>query len=370
MPTFIKKILSDKTLAITTILSVIALLFGQVAWTDINVHTIVALAALLLLVSVYERTGVLVAIATTIIQKSRTTRQVILVTLLLSFFGSMIFTNDVAILTLVPIFVTIARKLELKMVLPVIFITIFANLGSAFTPFGNPQNLYLASHYHLTLGHFLQLSLPIGVINLVFLLLSPFAFKNDPINDIELTATALEKRTVIILVISTLLVLASILNLFPIWGALLVSVITALLLNRQTFGQIDYGVLLMFVEFFVIVGALSRIDWVSDMIKLGMTTPAMTFITGAISSQFISNVPAAVLLSNFTSHDSPLYLGVTTGGLGTLIASLANLLAWRQFAQHTSDQSWHFPLRAMLINGVLLIIYLIIGLLLIMLKLN
>ena len=148
MPTFIKKILSDKTLAITTILSVLALLFGQVAWTDINVHTIVALAALLLLVGVYERTGVLVAIATTIIKKSRTTRQVILVTLLLSFFGSMIFTNDVAILTLVPIFVTIARKLELKMVLPVIFITIFANLGSAFTPFGNPQNLYLASHYH------------------------------------------------------------------------------------------------------------------------------------------------------------------------------------------------------------------------------
>ena len=132
--------LSDKTLAITTILSVLALVFGQVAWTDINVHTIVALAALLLLVGVYERTGVLVAIATTIIQKSRTTRQVILVTLLLSFFGSMIFTNDVAILTLVPIFVTIARKLELKMVLPVIFITIFANLGSAFTPFGNPQN--------------------------------------------------------------------------------------------------------------------------------------------------------------------------------------------------------------------------------------
>ena len=99
MPTFIKKILSDKTLAITTILSVLALLFGQVAWTDINVHTIVALAALLLLVGVYERTGVLVAIATTIIKKSRTTRQVILVTLLLSFFGSTIFTSDVAILT-------------------------------------------------------------------------------------------------------------------------------------------------------------------------------------------------------------------------------------------------------------------------------
>lgn len=292
MPTFIKKILSDKTLAITTILSVLALLFGQVAWTDINVHTIVALAALLLLVGVYERTGVLVAIATTIIKKSRTTRQVILVTLLLSFFGSMIFTNDVAILTLVPIFVTIARKLELKMVLPVIFITIFANLGSAFTPFGNPQNLYLASHYHLTLGHFLQLSLPIGMINLVFLLLSPFAFKNVPIHDIELTTTKIETRTVIILVISTLLVLAGILNLFPIWGALLVSIVTALLLNRQTFGQIDYGILLMFVEFFIIVGALSRIEWVSDMIKLGMTTPAMTFITGAISSQFISNVPA------------------------------------------------------------------------------
>ena len=93
MPTFIKKILSDKTLAITTILSVLALLFGQVAGTDINVHTIVALAALLLLVGVYERTGVLGAIATTIIKKSRTTRHVILVTLLLSFFGSMIFTN-------------------------------------------------------------------------------------------------------------------------------------------------------------------------------------------------------------------------------------------------------------------------------------
>lgn len=121
------------------------------------------------------------------------------------------------------------------------------------------------------------------MINLVFLLLSPFAFKNVPINDIELTATKIETRTVIILVISTLLVLAGILNLFPIWGALLVSIVTALLLNRQTFGQIDYGILLMFVEFFIIVGALSRIEWVSHMIKLGMTTPAMTFITGAIS---------------------------------------------------------------------------------------
>lgn len=363
-----KRLLADRTLQLTGVFTLLALAFGNVHWSDINAHTIIALAALMMLVSVYETEGLLVYVASTVVSHFQTTRQIIRVTFLMAFFGSMLFTNDVAILTLVPIFVTIARKIQLKMILPLVFMTIFANLGSAVTPFGNPQNLYLASFYQLPALDFFKMSLPLGMVSLGLLFLVTYLFANDTVGAVALEKHPINKRHMVVVLLVTVVVLAAILNALPIGVALIASGLLALGYDRTTFVKIDYGVLLLFVGFFVIVGALSRVTVLASVLTHLTDGPIKVFFAGILTSQVISNVPGAILLSKFTHLVYPLYLGVSIGGLGTIIASLANLLAWRQYQLQTDEQSWSFPTRSMLINVLLLLIFIPLGLLL--LKLN
>ena len=124
-----------------------------------------------------------------------------------------------------------------------------------------------------------------------------------------------------------------------IWWSLLASVLSAFLLDKQVFQQVDYGIILTFINFFIIVGAVSRIDIIHQLLVATTQTQFHAFFAAIISSQFVSNVPAAVLLSKFTDHFYGIYLGVTVGGLGTLIASLANLLALRQYNIFSQDRT-------------------------------
>lgn len=142
----------------------------------------------------------------------------------------------------------------------------------------------------------------------------------------------------------------------------MVSLLTAGLLDRQVLVKVDYGILFMFINFFIIVGAISRLPAIHHLLSFTTDTTLKTFFAGVISSQVISNVPAAVLLSKFTTHVTGLYLGVTVGGLGTLIASLANLLALRQYQLFDRDHSsYHFFKTFTWLNVVYLVIFMVIG---------
>ncbi|MDI6667975.1 SLC13 family permease [Leuconostoc falkenbergense] len=362
MPVILKRIITDKTFLITLILAIFSMTFGAVKLSDIDANTITSLAALILLITIYQALNVLKFVANYIIAKCSTIRSVVLVLLLCSFFGSMFFTNDVAILTLVPIVFNIAQKINVPKILTISLLTIYANLGSALTPFGNPQNIYLVSHYHLGIGQFMMMSLPFGLVALLSMFVVLLVIKNQPIDDVTLPSIEINQHKTWLLLGATLIVLLGILSVIPVYMALIVSVVAAVCLQKSVFKYADYGIILTFVNFFIIVGAISRIKYVQTLLYQHTTSSLETFFSGMITSQFISNVPAAILISKFTQHSYGLYLGVTVGGLGTLIASLANLLALRQYAALSHYHStFGFFKTFSLLNIGLLLFFIIVG---------
>lgn len=359
---FVKKIIADKIFLVTGGLAILALLFGTVSPSDIDLKTIVSLLSLIIMVSIYEQLGILTYIANLMIAKCATTRMLTLVILLFSFIGSMIFTNDVAILTLVPIIFKITKKVNIPKIPVISLMTVYANLGSAITPKGNPQDIYLASFYHLNFLSFMSLSLPIGLISLISVFICLLFFPKTKIDSSLGEGNEVEAKGSLILYIVTIFVLLGVLSIIPYLLAFGASLAYAIYIDRRIHEKIDFSIILTFINFFIIVGAISRIPLVHEMIIAMTHTKFSVFYSGVGISQIISNVPAAVLLSKFTTHIPALYLGVTVGGLGTLIASLANLLALRQYSLNTTDQTTlKFFYQFTLINVIYLAIFLVVG---------
>lgn len=362
----IKRIFTDKTFLVTLVLAVLALSLGTVHLADIDLKTILALLSLMVTIAIYEKLHLLRYIANVIIEKCQSMRAIIMVILLFSFFGAMLFTNDVAILTLIPIVFNIRKQIKLPTIGLVSLMTVYANLCSAMTPFGNPQNLYLVSYFHLDILAFLKLSLPIGVISLATLFIVLFGFSKAKIAAVKTPHIAINPTQVIVLLVSTLIVLMGVLSVISIWFALVASLVCAFWIKGEIVAEVDYGIILTFINFFIIVGAVSRIPLIHDFLAAYMTHNSSVFATSVGMSQVISNVPAAVLLSKFTNHVAALYLGVTVGGLGTFIASLANLLALRQYQAFALDGTTpKFARQFTLINAIYMIIFFGIGLLLV-----
>ena len=285
-----------------------------------------------------------------------------MVVLLFSFLGAMLFTNDVAILTLIPIVFNIRKQVKLPTIGVVSLMTVYANLGSAMTPFGNPQNLYLVSYFHLDILAFLKLSLPIGLISLATLFIILFGFSKAKIGAVKTPHIDVKFKQVVVLGVTTFVVLFGVLSVISIWFALVASLACAFWIKGEIVAEVDYGIILTFINFFIIVGAVSRIPSIHDVLSTYMVHNSSVFVTSVGMSQVISNVPAAVLLSKFTTRVGPLYIGVTVGGLGTFIASLANLLAFRQYQAFSHDGTVKkFVRQFTLINVVYLAIFFGIG---------
>lgn len=358
----IKRIFTDKTFLVTLVLAILALSLGTIHLADIDLKTILALLTLMITIAIYEKLHLLRYMANVIIEKCQSIRAIVMVILLFSFFGAMLFTNDVAILTLIPIVFNIRRQVKLPTIGLVSLMTVYANLGSAMTPFGNPQNLYLVSYFHLDILAFLKLSLPIGLISLATLFIVLFGFSKAKIAAVKTPHIAINLTQVIILVVTTLIVLMGVLSVISIWFALIASLACAFWIKGEIVAEVDYGIILTFINFFIIVGAVSRIPLIHDFLATYMTHNTSVFTTSVGMNQVISNVPAAVLLSKFTDHVAALYLGVTVGGLGTFIASLANLLALRQYQAFVHDGTVKKFIRQFtLINVVYLVIFFGIG---------
>lgn len=248
---------------------------------------------------------------------------------MLCFFSSMIITNDVALITFVPftlILLNMINKKE-KAIILVTLETVAANLGSMATPIGNPQNLYLFSRYEMSMPDFFSAILPYAFLSFVLTaIFSLFTGKDRIRINTEKTEFRFDKN---IVVYSVLFVLA-LLSVFRIVNyvvLLVVSVAAVLIFDRKTLKRVDYSLLLTFVFLFVFIGNLGRIPAVSTFLK--EIVAGREVAVGIISSQIFSNVPAAILLSNFTDNVKDLLVGVNLGGLGTLIASMASLISFK-----------------------------------------
>lgn len=288
------------------------------------------LFALMAVVAGLKRCGLMDRVSDMLIRRAGHARALCMLLSMACFFSAMLLTNDVALLTFVPLTTALLSAAPGQLILTVAIETIAANLGSMATPIGNPQNLYLYAHYEMPMGQFLRAVGPLTLISFVLVLLACCLVSREPVA----VHTQQEKRAVGALPLvlhgaQFAVCLLSVLGVLPKWICFVLVLISTLTYDRSLVKQIDYALLATFVCFFVFVGNLGRLDAVSGL--LGSVIAGRELEVGILASQVISNVPAALMLSGFTQDASALMRGVDLGGLGTLVASLASLISFKLY---------------------------------------
>ena len=326
---------------------------GYASYFDLR--TLALLYCLMVVVAGLCQAGLFNWLAHSLCLRAGNSRTMGLILVALSFFSSMFITNDVALLTFVP-FALIVLGLahcERELIIVIVLQTVAANLGSMLTPVGNPQNLYLHSYYTISNTSFFQITLPVWLASLAGLLVLCFAVPKHPISSELGDCPILRKRE---LPLYALLFAVCLLVIFRVlaWYYMLAIVLAALFLHdRNMLAKADFMLLLTFVCFFIFAGNLAHIETIDAMLK--QLLAGRVYLIGLLTSQVISNVPAALLLSGFTKDAQALLLGVDIGGLGTPIASLASLISLKLYAASPNSHVMRFLGVFSLVNVFLLI---------------
>ena len=302
----------------------------------VDLRVLILLFCLMLVVAGIRQTGAFTVICEAMLKKFRSIKTVGLVLVLLSFFMSMLLTNDVTLVTVVPFTLLMFEKISgdkkarAEIVLPVLE-TAAANLGSMLTPMGNPQNLYLYSKFNLSIGEFFGIIFPYSALSLIMLIGSVFLFlpklQTEKTSDVTKIQGRLRPIIFVMLFIANMLTILRILD-----DKILLLIVAAavLIVDRKLFLQADYSLLLTFVFFFVFVGNLGSIPVLSESLQSIFQGNEVGI--SVLLSQVISNVPAAILLSGLSDNAGALIIGTNLGGLGTLIASMASLITYKFYA--------------------------------------
>ena len=308
----------------------------------IDFHTLALLFALMAVMAGLQGLGLFRSLGETMLNRTRTTRQLEAVLLFLPFLSSMIVTNDVALITFVPFALEVLRMAgQEKRVIPVVAMqTIAANLGSMTTPIGNPQNLYLYSRYGLSLGDFFAVMLPLtagaAALLAVFLFLSPSKpLVMLPIDSAPPAADS-KRRLYALYGALFLLCLCAVAKVLSVWAAAGIVFVSLFFYDQRVLRRVDYNLLLTFVGFFLFVGNLGVLPTFRNFFERILTGNEL--LCSVAVSQLISNVPAALLLSGFTDNARGLLIGTNLGGLGTLIASMASLISFKSLSRAYPDQ--------------------------------
>ena len=278
-------------------------------------------------------------IAKAIVKKFKNTRMSILALVYITFLGSMLIANDMALLTFLPLgyFVLHTTGKDKYLAFAFIMQNIAANLGGMLTPFGNPQNLYLYTKFNIPDLEFITIMLLPFVISIALITVCCVVFvKNEPIEIKEGIPSLPVWRTVIYLLLFALSI-AIVFRGIPYFVGLIVIPAVLLFMDRKALKEVDYGLLLTFTFFFIFSGNMSRIEAVSSFFSYLLSINTLVF--SALSCQVISNVPSAILLSRFTSNYRELLLGVNIGGVGTLISSLASLITFKEYNRQSPKHS-------------------------------
>jgi len=324
----------------------------------IDFKTLTLLYCLMAAVAGLTKAGVFTALAHSLCSRTHSARKLGIILVLLCFFSSMLITNDVALLTFVPFAVTVLGLAgEKRKVLAVVVMqTVAANLGSMLTPPGNPQNIHLFSYYNMSLGQFLSATAPVCLASLVILVIMLQGLKKGDVVVNFGEHPGLDKRLFAVSAALFALSLLVVLRVMAWYVLLPVFVIVMFIFDRKLLLKADFMLLLTFVCFFIFVGNMGRIEAVRS--TLSSLVQGRELIVGALCSQVISNVPAAVLLSGFTENGRELLLGVNIGGLGTPVASLASLISLKLFSRVEGANTGRFMGAFLIVNFGLLAVLL------------
>ena len=337
---FIEFLKKECVLVIAVTLAILSSFISIPKLSYIDFKVLILLFNLMVVVAAFKELKVLDSIAIGLLKKCNTYTSISLALVFITFISSMIVTNDVALITFVPLSIVIARKANINVLKIVIFQTLAANLGSSFTPMGNPQNLFIYSFYNLSPIDFFKITLPIVILAVLFLVL--LVFKDKKMNlSLDLEDVKIDnKRDVYLFGGLFLIILLSVFHVIDYKVTFLITIVMVLILNKKLFSQVDYSLLITFIGFFIFVGNISTMDVVKNFMEGILNSPKSTFLASVLSSQVISNVPATMLLSGFTDHFKELLLGVNIGGMGTLIASLASVISYKIYASEFGNYNY------------------------------
>jgi Na+/H+ antiporter NhaD/arsenite permease-like protein len=344
---FVKK---DMVFSISVVLAAASCFIQTPKLEYINFGVLVSLFNLMIAIKAFEELKLLDKFAITILKKSKNSRTVSAILIFLCFIFSMIVTNDVALLTFIPLTLIISKNANINMMETIILQTIAANIGSSLTPMGNPQNLFIYSHYSIKPMAFFSTILLMGVIGTSLLYISVKRISKKTIQ-VNLPAVSVVNRMeAISWGIVLAVIIGSILGLLSFQIAFIITLMAAGFLNRRILFKIDYLLLITFICFFIFIGNISSIHAVNTVAGSNLNDSASVFFSSIFISQLISNVPASILLANFTTDWKPLLLGVNVGGLGTIIASLASLISYKLFIQANPKESTLFMIKFSIYN--------------------
>ena len=337
---FIEFLKKECVLVIAVTLAILSSFISIPKMSYIDFNVLILLFNLMVVVAAFKELKVLDSIAIGLLKKCNTYTSISLALVFITFISSMIVTNDVALITFVPLSIVIARKANINVLKIVIFQTLAANLGSSFTPMGNPQNLFIYSFYNLSPIDFFKITLPIVILAVLFLVL--LVFKDKKMNlSLDLEDVKIDnKRDVYLFGGLFLIILLSVFHVIDYKVTFLITIVMVLILNKKLFSQVDYSLLITFIGFFIFVGNISTMDVVKNFMEGILNSPKSTFLASVLSSQVISNVPATMLLSGFTNHFKELLLGVNIGGMGTLIASLASVISYKIYTSEFGNDNY------------------------------
>ncbi len=356
----------DPVLAVATVLAVAscALVPPDAGYLEyVDFRTLGLLFCLMATMAGLSRAGVFRAAGRALVARLHSGTGVVMGLVLLPFVASMLVTNDVSLIAFVPFALLVLRMLGIAdaSVFTVVMMTVAANLGSMLTPIGNPQNLYLYSASGMGVLEFVGLMLPYALVSAVLLVACVLAYgarrhglpvKAEEERALpaagELDSERVRKRSVAPWAALFALSLLAVARVLSVSALLAVVVVVALAADRRVLREVDYGLLLTFVAFFVFVGNVGRVGAVDGL--LSSVVSGNELIASVAASQVVSNVPAALLLSGFSSAWPALIVGTNIGGLGTLIASMASLISYKQVVAEGAGTAGAYLLRFTVVN--------------------
>ena len=361
---YLRKIVSDQDLVIAWILAIISAFVvrpdaGYLEYVDFR--SLGILWGLMIVIQGFRENSIFEKIGEKLLGKVTTGRQLAIVLILMCFLGSMFITNDVALITFVPFaLMTLHSCRREDMMIPVIVLqTVAANLGSMLTPIGNPQNLYLYGLTGMSIGSFILCMLPYSIFSLVLLMIASFFIRNgkgslgERKDNYQVVKSFGSKKQVAVYSVLFVLALLTVLRVLPWYVMALIILMVVAVMDGKILLRADYILLLTFIGFFIFTGNMGRIPAVRDFLQ--SVSDGREFLIALIASQFISNVPATLMLSGFVSDYKELLIGVNVGGLGTLIASMASLISFKAYGNDYKENRGKYIIAFTIVNVVFLV---------------
>lgn len=304
--------------------------------------TLTCLFCVLSVVCALKNINFFYILARKVVQKFKTAQMAVLALVYITFIGSMLIANDMALLTFLPLgyFVLVSTGKEKYMAFTFIMQNIAANLGGMLTPFGNPQNLFLYTKFNIQNAEFISIMALPFAISIIIITVCCLIFVKPERLRLEDEKVELDPTKTVIYMVLFALSIAIVFRTIPYLAGLIIIPSVLLFMDRKALKAVDYPLLFTFVFFFIFSGNMARIDAVREFFS-GILEKN-TLLVSVLSCQCISNVPSAILLSQFTENYKDLLVGVNIGGVGTLIASLASLITFREYVRHNPDKVFYY----------------------------